>query len=73
MGYEFDYFCRLGHLPDNVQKEIRKMPLSRRRRMIILVELGVNVTMEMINEFNTLTQESDIDRFARKYIFQVNA
>ena len=70
MGHEYDYFCRLNHLPDDVQSAIKKMPYERRKRMVILSELGARITMETVKEFNALKTESEIDRFARTLIFK---
>lgn len=69
MSNHFSYFTDTQHLPKEVQIALKKMPYKRRKRLLILVDLGVNLTMEHINEYNSLTRETDIDRFARRLIF----
>ena len=70
MSYEFSYFESINHLPEDVRKAVRKLPLKRRRRMLILAELGVHITLDLVAEFAALKTEEDVDRFARTQIFK---
>ena len=69
MGKSYSYYERLGHLPPEVQEAIKELKGEKKRRMAILADLGVKITLEDVEEIKSLTKESDIDRFARKLMF----
>lgn len=69
MSKGYTYFERLGHLPPDVQKAIKELDANKKRRMVILADMGVKITLEHVAEIKKLTKETDIDRFARKLMF----
>jgi len=69
MSSQYNYFTNTQHLPEDVQIALKKIPYKRRKRLLILVDMGIMLTMEHVAEFNSLTEEHDIDRFARRLMF----
>ena len=70
MGKSFNYYEDMRHLPDDVRKAIKAIPYERRKRLLILTDMGTKLTVSDVAEYNKLTDEHDIDRFIRRFIFR---
>ena len=69
MGHTYDYGAILKHIPDDLAREIKKLDHEKKTRCIILLELGINLTLEDVQRIKSLRNEIQLSNYARKLIF----
>ena len=69
MGHIYDYGAILRCVPEDLAREIKSLDYNKKTRCIILLELGVNLTLEDVQYIKSLKNETQLSNYARKLIF----